>query len=124
MPGDNSHANYPDVDDREELWRRIHKKLIVRDEKTGGVRPMSGAFKDTRGELSVDIASKTSPVKSVGDWAGLAGFACIIPKEYGHRVVADPLPANPAHALVLDRLGNPCIQKIQKHLRWIVEPQS
>ena len=55
------HYNEKFVDERESLWRGIHQDQI-KENLDGTFRPSSGAFKST--DLSVDIASKSTPEKS------------------------------------------------------------
>jgi len=113
------------VDEEEILWRKIHRKQLVPDEETGRFRPMSGAFKDIRKELSVDVASKTTRKKALVEWAvGIAAFSASIPLKHGNRVIYDPMPDNPAHALVLGALSTQCIQEILDKYHWVIEPKN
>jgi hypothetical protein len=93
------------IHDDDTLFRRVHLKLIVKDEDTGLARVSSGAFRDK--DLSVDI-------KSVLDGLGLAPEDCITnhstqklvsltageARRLNQAVCHDPLPKNLAHGLV------------------------
>lgn len=112
----------PDVHEQEDLWRRVHSSQIVPNKK-GGCRPMSGAFRDR--ELSVDIASKTTPEKSIAGSASLASFSAGIPKRQGYRVVEDPIiPTNPAHALVLGPINQTHRREIASKCVWVIPPSN
>jgi len=120
MPHDTSYENHTDVSENEDLWRRIHSNQIVPDGK-GGLRPMSGAF--TGQNISVDLASKTTPQKSIKNSSGLKGFKAMIPINLGHRVVEDPIiPDNPAHALILGVINKKKARRIIENSQWIINP--
>jgi hypothetical protein len=103
-----------EVDPSEFLYRSIitcgASRQIKYDEVKGIWRPSSYAFSDARGELSVDIASKTTPEESLRrrpKSGALATFQAEIPISLKYPVEEDPIkndpdkPDNPAHALVL-----------------------
>ena len=75
------------------------------DPKLGKYRVTSVAFKGyPKYQLSVDIASKTSPQdcrKRLPKSSAIVRFPAKVPIQSGARVVEDPTPTNPAHALVL-----------------------
>lgn len=127
MPRNTSYENHTDVDENEDLWRRIHSNQIVPDGK-GGLRPMSGAFKGR--DISVDLASKTTPQKSIRDSLGLTEFKATIPINLGHRVVEDPIvddpiiPDNPAHALILGVIDKKKARIIIDNSHWIINPRN
>ena len=87
---------------------------------------MSGAFKGR--DISVDLASKTTPQNSIRDSLGLAGFKAMIPINLGHRVVEDPIvddpiiPDNPAHALILGFIDKKKARRIIENSQWIIDP--
>ena len=118
-----SHAKssnqYIDVDEQEDLWHRIHKSHIKIE--NGIVRPSSAAFKGN--DVSVDIGRKTTPQKSIGDSAALAGFKASVPIQLGHRVVEDPIiPENPAHALILGKINKRKARLIRDNSEWVIKP--
>jgi len=123
MSENSLYESYPNVDEKEDLWRGIHESFVRKD-ANGKIRPSSAAFKDGRRELSVDIASKTTPKKSIAGRAALVSFAASIPKQYGHSIKHVPSEDNPAHALVLGKMGNPCIRKIISTFRWVIKPKT
>lgn len=81
------------------LYRRLHPNTVSR-----GVIE-SSAFNDDSGDVSVDLARLTTPEASVarakGPGYGLAVIRAAIPLEEGLTVLPDPLPENPAHALII-----------------------
>ena len=118
----------PQVADEESLWRRIYNNPKVNQyvpNGRGGYRVSSAAFHDTMNQLSVDIASKTTPEKCIegppkGD--ALASLKAKIPKRLGYSVVEDPIPNNPAHALILGKIRRPDKRKLAASCTWIIPP--
>jgi hypothetical protein len=108
------------VDGSESLWRGIHKDQI-KPNSDGTYRPSSGAFKST--DLSVDIASKTTPEKSIRNFAALSGFLAEVPIKLGYPVVEDPLKDNDAHALIKGEIKKGHARVIANSSKWIVEPK-
>lgn len=131
-----------EVDPSEYLYRGIGSnvpggelyKLV--DKEKGIYRPTSLAFRDKRGELSVDIASKTTPEESFlrrPQNRGLVSFQASIPISFNYRVIEDPIvnnpgiSDNPAHGLVLSG-GEPMSKKICREIAqkctWEISPSN
>lgn len=82
------------LDGIERLWRRIHPIHF----KDG--RLTSAAFSGY--EMSVDIERiQQDMMITLGDDAGVAEFRAAAAQALNQRTIADPLPDNPAHALVV-----------------------
>lgn len=124
MSSDNITKNDNNVRDEEFLWRRICRNWITIDES--GPRPSSAAFKRKRDEdgVSVDIASKTTPEKSIKDSVALASIQAIVPIRLGYPVCADPILDNPAHALIKGDISHSNRQKIAKECTWVIPPKN
>ena len=120
MPLEETYKNSPDVDENEELWRRIHERQIVPDEK-GGWRPGSHAFKGTN--ISVDLARKTTPQKSIKNSAALAGLQASLPVKLGYLVKAAPISGNIAHALICGNISRRDARIICSKCFWVIEPE-
>lgn len=90
------------IPDNERLWRRVFPSAIHTDEETNERRAQSGAFRDHRGPLSVDIASQTTLKASLAKKPDmcLAEFSAKAARNAGCRLRRDPLPDDPAHALI------------------------
>jgi len=108
------------VDESESLWRGIHK-FQIKPNSDGTYRPSSGAFKST--DLSVDIASKTTPEKSINNFAALSGFLAEVPIKLGYPVVEYPVEGNDAHALIKGKIKGGHATKIANASEWVVEPK-
>jgi hypothetical protein len=108
------------VDESESLWRGISKFQIKRN-PDGIYRPSSGAFKST--DLSVDIASKTTPEKSVRNFAALSGFLAEVPIKLGYLVIEDPMKDNDAHALIKGKIKQGHAKIIANSSEWVIEPK-
>jgi hypothetical protein len=112
------------IPDTEGLWRHIHPNpsQIVRDEKLQAWRPSSAAFIDRRGEMSVDLASLTTVERSLAGRPehSLAEVKAEVFRQRGYAVIRDPLPDNPAHALVCGRMSKSHAREIARAARWVV----
>lgn len=100
------------IDDSEGLLRRIPSEWVQPDNAL-----MSWAFRDA--ELSVNREQMRTAAAELADgWktARLIAGRC---RENGCRVDEDPLPDNPAHALVLQPpgLGKNAVARLSKALR-------
>jgi hypothetical protein len=91
------------IPNSERLWRRLFPKWIVPTED-GGIRISSAAFKDGNREVSVNLAALTTQEKTLAGFSdqGIAGLLAQVPRSLGHAIVRDPLPDNPAHALICE----------------------
>jgi len=108
------------VDESESLWRGIHKSQIKK-KLDGTYRPSSGAFKST--DISVDIASKTTPGKSIRNFAALSGFLAEVPIKLGYPVIEYPMEGNDAHALIKGKIKSRHATKIANASEWVVGPK-
>jgi hypothetical protein len=117
----------------EDLYRGIITKGVSSQIKKDG-RISSYAFYDARGELSVDIASKTTSKESLNRLIKSDALVMIqakIPFTLGYKVEEDPifnvpgLSDNPAHALILS--GGVAISQshrriMAQHCSWAIPP--
>lgn len=108
------------VDESESLWRGIHL-FQIKKKLDGTYRPSSGAFKST--DLSVDIASKSTPEKSIRNFAALSGFLAEVPIKLGYPVIEDPMEGNDAHALIKGKIKGGHATKIANASEWVVGPK-
>lgn len=130
------------VDDNELLYRGIvveentgFPSQIVFDNNLQKYRLTSAAFLDQ--EISVDIASKTTPQESLNRLLKSSALACLQakqPKELGCEVIADPIDnekeKNPAHALICTKTTTTKSQrkkiarKLAKCCQWTIPPKG
>ena len=83
------------LNDDELLWRRIHRDHVKSDGRVS-----SAAFSGS--EMSVDVERIQSDMSiTLEDGAGVAEVETVVARGLSQDVVADPLPENPAHALVI-----------------------
>jgi len=115
-----THIKEQFVDESESLWRGICE-FQIKKKPDGTYCPSSGAFKST--DLSVDIASKSTPEKSIGNFAALSGFLAEIPIKLGYPVIEDPVEGNDAHALIKGKIKSGHAKKIAIASEWVVEPK-
>lgn len=92
--------NDPTISDSERLWRRIHPVHIKME--SGEPRPSSAAFRSKTDRISVAIASLTTPETVLANYPrhSLAEFGVGFARSTGCGVVRNPLPSDPAHALL------------------------
>jgi hypothetical protein len=112
----------PSITDDEVLWRRIIPSWIHR-EPGGKVRPGSVAFLDRlSGELSVHIASLTTPEQALKDRPddSLVAIPAGYPRSLGFAIVRDPKPDDPSHALICPSPKGARASKLAEKATWVV----
>ena len=83
------------LSDDELLWRRIHRDHVRSDGRVS-----SAAFSGD--EMSVDVASIQLDMSiTLSGGAGVGEIKTETAHKLGQDVVSDPLPGEPAHALVI-----------------------
>lgn len=115
------------IPDDAELWRRVPPQHFVLDENEGAIRPSSAAFDDDRdgSPMSVFIGSEmesTDPALAVHDGYALASFTAGEARDCGQRLMRDPLPGSPAHAVVFGPKPKSVRKKLGRAARWVVPP--
>jgi hypothetical protein len=123
------YSDDPTITDEAALWRRIPPWHFVPDENTGQVRPSSAAFdNDPNGSpMSVVLAAEAIGPEQV--LAGHPGFALAsikvgLVRECQQGVVRDPLPDEPAHALVFGHKTKMVRRRMAREATWVVPPPS
>lgn len=119
----------PSIQDTDLIWRRIPPWDFFLDENLGRTRPSSAAFDDDPGgqPMSVVIVGEATTPENV--LAGHPGFAlAAIPvsevRACGLGVVRDPLPSEPAHALMIGRKTKSIRSRLARAATWVVPPRS
>lgn len=121
------------ISDDADLWRRIPPEMIIFDENLGDYRPTSQAFSDGSGGGSMSVylgpevrASGRSPEQVLKAFPGyaLAVFSAGLARKHGQGVRRDPLPEEPAHALVVGRKTKAVQKAFARESRWLVRPHS
>lgn len=126
---DNSPQDIQQVADDEILFRRVISAWIKKKED-GTTGLSSASYYQRSGEISVDIASKTTPEKSIMGAIALAGFVAKVPKDLGNPVVEKPIEedlehgieANPAHALITGKINKTRAKKLAGASSWVIQP--
>jgi hypothetical protein len=117
----------PTIEDDAPLWRRVPPHHFVLDEQSGSVRPSSAAFEDhpDGSPMSVLLGAESAGPDSVlaghPDFA-LASITAGLARECGQLVVRDPLPMEPAHALVIGRKTKGVRKRMAVAASWVVAP--
>ena len=115
------------VPDDEKLWQRIPPWWFHSDESVGRLRPAKAAFDDDSdgGPMSVVITSEAENPEAT--LAGHPGFALVsftagLARSFGQRIVRDPTPEEPAHALVDGRKTDGIKRRLARAATWVVPP--
>ena len=129
---DNSTQDIQQVADDEELFRRLTVQNQLAKKTDGTYRPSSAVYRSTLGDISVDIASKTTPEESIKDAIALIGIFAKEPKELGYPVVEDPIEENldsgieenQAHALIKveGTMTQSHARRLAKVSSWVIPP--
>lgn len=121
------YADDPTIPDEAELWRRVPPGYIVYDPHAGRRRPSSMAFYDHQSgsPMSVVLAAEARGLEAV--LAGHAGYALVaitvgLVRACGQGVARDPLPNEPAHAVVFGRKTAAVRKRLVRGSRWVVPP--
>ena len=113
------------INDEEDLYRRLTVENWIIPMPNGSIRPSSAVYISRFDDISVDIASKTTPIESIRNALALIGISAREPKELGYPVVEDPiLPENPAHALIKGRIRKSHARKLARASFWVIEPEK
>jgi hypothetical protein len=129
MDSDPSLKNDPSIPDSEWLFRTIHPNW-VKDANAVS----SGAFKSKDPDTSVDLGSLTTPDETLARRPSHAGVVKLLtgrvrgikPGVVG--VAGDPVPGNPAHALIIreltsSRVYSETARELAGLCEWVVGPR-
>ena len=121
----------PTILDDAALWRRIPPWHFVPDQNLGVVRPSSAAFEnDPDGNpMSVFLAEivertgRKAEDALVGhrDYA-LSAFTAGLARRCKQGVASDPVPDEPAHAVVFGKKTKSISRTLAKGSEWIIPP--
>jgi hypothetical protein len=125
----NDYQDDPTIPDDADLWRRIPRWHLVNDESIGQIRPSSAAFEDhpDGSPMSVVLGAESRGAESV--LAGYPGFALAsikagLARECQQGVARDPLPEEPAHAVVFGHKTKSVRKRLAREATWVVAPPS
>lgn len=123
----------PSISDDSALWRRISPKWIVPDESGSGYRISSQAFQNHPADesMSVHLAeemarnglSASDAVKAFPGYS-LVSITAGLARECSQRVARDPLPDDPAHAVVDGKKTKAVRRRFSNEARWVIPPVS
>jgi len=128
---DGAYVDDASIADAAALWRRIPPWHFVRDDNAGMLRPSSAAFENhpNGSPMSVVlgdeiIASGRSVREVVAGYAdfAVATFTAGLARDCGQGVVREPLPEEPAHAVVFGNKPKRVARRIAKSAAWVISP--
>ena len=123
------YSDDPTIPDDAELWRRIPPWHFVPDENLGQIRPSSAAFEDhpDGSPMSVLLAAEAGdPQHALAGHQefALASITAALVRGLGLGVAKDPLPDEPAHAVVFGKKNKRVSRRLAIGSRWIVPPPT
>jgi hypothetical protein len=115
------------ISDDNNLWRRIHPAQIVYDNNLKSYRPSSAAFDDSSNgsPMSVILAEENrNPSTALENYEGfsMVSLTARLVRDCGQGIARDPLPDEPAHALVFGEKPKSIRKKLAQAAEWIVSP--
>jgi hypothetical protein len=128
---DGAYCDDSSIADDTSLWRRIPPGWWVPDENLGRLRPTSAAFDDHRNgtPMSVlieDVVLSTGrgPDDILAPFKGyaMASIRAGVARECSLGVMREPLPEEPAHAVVFGKKSKGVRAKLATNCEWVVEP--
>lgn len=117
--------------DEAELWRRIPPWHFVKDENLGQVRPSKAAFDNhpNGSPMSIVLADVVTEAGRGPDAVlarhkefALAAITAGLARECQQGVAREPLPEEPAHAVVFGKKTDGVKKRLARGARWVVQP--
>jgi hypothetical protein len=128
---DAAYRDDPSIPDDTALWRRIPPCWWIQDENLGRLRPTSAAFDDHRNgtPMSVlieDVVLSTGrgPNDVLASFEGyaMASISAGIARGCSLGVMREPLPEEPAHAVVFGKKTKRVRAILAANCEWVVDP--
>ncbi len=113
------------------LWRRIPQQHFVLDANLGRQRPSSAAFEDHPNgtPMSVMLAAEVirtergpEDVLAGHEGFALAEFRAGLARSLNQGVARDPVPEEPAHAVVFGKKSGSVRKTLAKESEWVIAP--
>lgn len=126
-----SYADDPTILDRASLWRRIPSWHVVYDQNLQRLRPSSAAFEDHPNGSPMSVILGDDVLQEGRTAASLMrpfpGFALAaitagIARSCQQGVAREPLPDEPAHAVVFGRKTESVKRRLAKSANWVIPP--
>jgi hypothetical protein len=114
-----------------QLLRRIPPWHFIKDENLGQIRPSSAAFDNdddgspmsvTWAEMLAQISRSPTDVLTGHEGFALASITAGLARECEQGVAPDPLPEDPAHAVVFGEKPKRIRRKLAYGSYWVISP--
>lgn len=121
------------ITDSAKLWRRVPPRHFIFDANLGRVRTSKAAFDDDEDGSPTSVvladlvaASGRSPADVLQDHPGFAlvALTAALARSKQLGVARDPLPGEPAHALLFGKKTDSVRRALAKGSEWIVPPSE
>jgi hypothetical protein len=114
-----------------QMLRRVHPKQVIFDSNMGRSRPSSAAFEDDRDRSPMSMYSRAVIDATGGDILrvmaahpgySLVGLSAGDLRSRDQTVHSDPLPDEPAHALICGAKTDSNRKFFYQHSVWVIPP--
>jgi hypothetical protein len=129
--GNSEYSDDLTILDESELWRRIPPRHFVKDENVGQMRPSKAAFDNhpNGSPMSVVLADVVTEsgrdpgaVLTGHERFALAAITARLARSCEQGIAREPLPNEPAHAVVFGKKTDSIKKRLARGSRWIVPP--
>ncbi|HEV7241456.1 MAG TPA: hypothetical protein VGQ36_19650 [Thermoanaerobaculia bacterium] len=111
------------IADDDVLHRRLAPMMVKRDGTVSSVAYVKNGQPDN--EISVDLAWRTTTTQTLLSRPsfGIGAITARVPRSLGFEVTHDPLPDNPAHALIRGQSSKEKCRILASETRVVIHPR-
>jgi hypothetical protein len=113
----------PSIPSEEDLYRNVLDTCLIREQVSGRFRLTSDTFRDRSEEISVNLSSLVTPAQSLSlgipRHLGVVAITAGEARQLGQIVAKDPIPENPAHALICGHQTRSIRKQMAETARWV-----
>ncbi|MGH8188399.1 MAG: hypothetical protein ACREUC_17705 [Steroidobacteraceae bacterium] len=122
-------VNDDTIANAESLLRRVPGRWWVYDDNLGRRRPTTAAFDDIEMSVALETTLRArgyppTAVLNSHEGFGLVSITAGLAREHGQAVARDPLPDDPAHAIVYGRKTDAARKRFSRECVCIVDPAA
>lgn len=130
---DNELVDDMSIPDEASLWCRVPPRHFVHDDNLGRVRPSKAAFDDhpngspmsvVLADVVIESGRRPTDILAGHDGFALAAITAGLVRSKQQGIARNPLPAEPAHALVFGRKTGSVKKALAKGSQWVIEPPA
>jgi len=127
----NEYTDDATIDNDADLWRRIPPWHLVHDHNQNRIRPTSAAFEDDEdgspmsvvlADVVIEAGRSETEILVGHEGFAMAAITAGLGRECAQKIVRNPLPEEPAHALLVGRKTDSVRKRFAKSCRWVIHP--